>query len=243
MRRDGETAITWFGHACVEVVSPGGKTILFDPWFGNPMSPRAEDTVQRCDLMLVTHGHSDHLGDALRIGSRTRPAWPAIHELSLWLSRNYAAADRVIGMNKGGTVDVAGLQVSMTSADHSSGEWNADGGTLHYFGEPVGFVVTLEDGTRVYHAGDTALFGDMRLIAELWHPDIALLPIGGHYTMDPEAAAIAVEYLGVGHVMPIHYGTFPILAGTPDRLRAALSSRGLPDVTVHAPRPGETIRI
>ena len=243
MRRDGETAITWFGHACVEVVSPGGKTILFDPWFGNPMSPRTEDTVQRCDLILVTHGHSDHLGDALRIGSRTRPAWPAIHELSLWLSRNYAAADRVIGMNKGGTVDVAGLQVSMTSADHSSGEWNADGGTLHYFGEPVGFVVTLEDGTRVYHAGDTALFGDMRLIAELWHPDIALLPIGGHYTMDPEAAAIAVEYLGVGHVMPIHYGTFPILAGTPDRLRAALSSRGLPDVTVHAPRPGETIRI
>ena len=243
MRRDGETAITWFGHACVEVVSPGGKTILFDPWFGNPMSPRTEDTVQRCDLMLVTHGHSDHLGDALRIGSRTRPAWPAIHELSLWLSRNHAAADRVIGMNKGGTADVAGLQVSMTSADHSSGEWNADGGTLHYFGEPVGFVVTLEDGTRVYHAGDTALFGDMRLIAELWHPDIALLPIGGHYTMDPEAAAIAVEYLGVGHVMPIHYGTFPILAGTPDRLRAALSSRGLPDVTVHAPRPGETIRI
>ncbi len=243
MRRDGGTAITWFGHACVEVVSPGGKTILFDPWFGNPMSPRAPEMVERCDLLLVTHGHSDHVGDALRIGSRTRPAWPAIHELSLWLSRNYAAADRVIGMNKGGTVEAAGLQVSMTSADHSSGEWNADGATLHYFGEPVGFVVGLEDGTRVYHAGDTALFGDMRLIGELWHPDIALLPIGGHYTMDPEAAAIAVEYLGVGHVMPIHYGTFPILAGTPGQLRAALAARGLGDVTVHAPAPGETFRI
>ena len=243
MRRDGETAITWFGHACVEIVSPGGRTILIDPWFGNPMSTRAPDAVDRCDVMLVTHGHSDHLGNALQIGSRTRPAWPAIHELSLWLSRNYAAKDLVIGMNKGGTVEAAGIHVTMTTAEHSAGEWNADAGTTQYFGEPAGFVVTLEEGTRVYHAGDTALFGDMRLIAELWRPDIALLPIGGHFTMDPEAAAIAVEYLGAAHVMPIHYGTFPILAGTPERLRAALDARGLERVTMHAPAPGGTVRI
>ncbi len=243
MRRDGETAITWFGHACVEVVSPGGKTILFDPWFGNPMSPRSPDAVDRCDLLLVTHGHSDHLGNALQIASRTRPAWPAIHELSLWLGRNYAGKDAVIGMNKGGTVEVAGLQVTMTSADHSSGDWNAGGETTLYLGEAVGFVVTLEDGTRVYHAGDTALFGDMRLIGEMLKPDIALLPIGGHFTMDPEAAAVAVEFLGVGQVMPIHYGTYPILAGTPERLRAALQARGLDHVKLHAPKPGETVRI
>ena len=242
MRRDGETAITWFGHACVEVVSPGGKTVLFDPWFGNPLSPRAAGAVDRCDLMLVTHGHSDHLGDALQIASRTRPAWPAIHELSLWLARNYAGKDAVIGMNKGGTVEAAGLHVTMTGADHSAGDWNAGGETTLYLGEPAGFVVELEDGTRLYHAGDTAAFGDMRLIAELHRPDLAMLPIGGHYTMDPTAAALAVELLGVRHVLPIHYATFPILAGTPDQLRAALAARGLADVTVHDPEPGATIR-
>ena len=243
MRRDGETAITWFGHACIEIVSPGGKVVLIDPWFANPMSNRAPEAVDRCDLMLVTHGHSDHLGNALQIASRTRPAWPAIHEMSLWLARNYSGKDDVIGMNKGGTVEAAGLRVSMTTADHSAGDWNAGGETTLYLGEPAGFVVELEDGTRVYHAGDTALFGDMRLIKELWRPDIALLPIGGHFTMDPEAAAIAVEFLGVAHVLPIYYGTFPVLAGTPDRLRASLTARGLEPVTVHAPRPGETIRI
>jgi L-ascorbate metabolism protein UlaG (beta-lactamase superfamily) len=242
MRRVGETAITWYGHACVEVASPGGKTILFDPWFGNPRSTKAPEAVDRCDLMLVTHGHGDHLGNAVQIGSRTRPAWPAIHELSLWLAHNYAAADLVIGMNKGGTVEAAGMRVSMTPAVHSAGDWNAGGETTLYLGEPAGFVVELEDGTRIYHAGDTAAFGDMQLIAELWHPDLALLPIGGHYTMDPEAAAIAVGYLRVGDVVPIHYGTFPILAGTPDELRAALGERGLGHVSVHAPQPGETIR-
>jgi len=242
MRRVGETSITWFGHACVEVVSPGGKTILFDPWFANPLSPRAPEAVDRCDLLLVTHGHSDHLGNALQIASRTRPSWPAIHELSLWLGRNYAGKDEVIGMNKGGTCEAAGLRVTMTGADHSAGDWNAGGETTLYLGEPAGFVVELEDETRLYHAGDTAAFGDMRLIAELHRPDLAMLPIGGHYTMDPVGAALATELLGVKHVLPIHYGTFPILAGTPEALRTALAARGLSDVTVHDPAPGATIR-
>ncbi|MBF8289527.1 MAG: metal-dependent hydrolase [Chloroflexi bacterium] len=242
MRRDGETAITWYGHACVEVVTPGGKTILFDPWFGNPSSPRAAGDVQRCDLMLLSHGHDDHLGNALEVASRTRPEWPAMHELQLWLNRNYAGKDRVIGMNKGGTVTAAGLRVTMTHADHSAGAWNAAGETTLYLGEPVGFVVELEDGTRIYFAGDTNVFSDMRLIADLYKPDLAMLPIGGHYTMGPLEAALAVELLGVRHVMPIHYGTFPILAGTPAELRAALAARGLSDVTVHDPEPGVTIR-
>jgi len=241
MAIDRDTTFTWYGHACLEVHTPGGKIVLIDPWFGNPKSPRAAETVDRCDVMLVTHGHSDHLGEAVPIASRTRPEWPAIHELSLWLSRNYAHHDRVIGMNKGGTAKVAGLRVTMTSADHSAGDWNDAGGTTLYLGEPAGFVVEVENGFRFYHAGDTNVFGDMRLIGELHRPDLAILPIGGHYTMGPREAALAVELLGVSHVMPIHYGTFPILAGTPDQLRSELAARGLGNVVVHAPEPGDTM--
>jgi L-ascorbate metabolism protein UlaG (beta-lactamase superfamily) len=243
MSDGGSATITWYGHACVELRTPGGKTVLFDPWFSNPKSPRAPDSVDRCDLMLVTHGHDDHMGDALPIASRTRPAWPAIHELQLWLARNYAGKDAVIGMNKGGTVEAVGLRVTMTGADHSAGTWDAESAMPRYLGEPVGFVVELEDGRRVYHAGDTNLFGDMRLIGELLRPTIALLPIGGHFTMGPAEAAYAVELLGVRQVMPIHYGTFPLLAGTPDQLRDALGKRGLGEVTVHAPEPGGSIEL
>lgn len=237
-----DTRITWYGHACVEVLTPGGKTILFDPWFGNPKSPRPADAVTRCDLLLVTHGHGDHLGDAVALASRLHPAWPCIHEMSLWLARRLSGgADAVIGMNKGGTVEAAGLRVTMTGADHSAGDWNAEGGVPLYLGEPAGFVVELENGFRIYHAGDTAAFGDMRLIGELNRPDLAMLPIGGHYTMGPREAALAVELLGVQRVLPIHYGTFPALAGTPAELRTELAARGLADVTVHDLRPGETL--
>jgi len=239
---DRDCVITWYGHSCVEVRTAGGKTILFDPWFTNPMSPRTPDDVAQCDLMLLSHGHDDHLGNALQVGSRTRPEWPAIHELQLWLSRNFAGADKVIGMNKGGTVTAAGMRVTMTRADHSAGAWNAGGETTLYLGEPAGFVVELEDGTRLYHAGDTNVFSDMRLIADLYRPDLAMLPIGGHYTMGPREAALAVELLGVKHVLPMHYGTFPLLAGTPDELRSELAARGLADVEVHDIRPGESVR-
>jgi L-ascorbate metabolism protein UlaG (beta-lactamase superfamily) len=238
-----DTTITWYGHACVEVRTPGGKLILIDPWFGNPRSPRAAESVDRCDIMLVTHGHGDHMGDAVALASRYRPAWPCIHEMSLWLARRLpGGGDAVIGMNKGGTVEIDGVRVTMTGADHSAGDWNAPGEVPLYLGEPAGFVVEMENGFRLYHAGDTNVFGDMRYIGELYRPDVALLPIGGHYTMGPTEAALAVELLGVNDVIPIHYGTFPILAGTPDDLRAALAARGLANVTVHAAAPGETIR-
>ena len=242
MAIDRETTITWYGHACVEVLTPGGKVVLIDPWFGNPLSPRSADSVQRCDVLLVTHGHGDHLGDAVALASRLRPAWPCIHEMGLWLSRTLpGGGDAVIGMNKGGTVEAAGLRVTMVKADHSAGDWNADGGVPLYLGEPAGFVVELENGFRLYHAGDTAVFGDMRLIADLYAPDLAILPIGGHYTMGPREAALAVGLLRVKHVMPIHYGTFPVLAGTPDQLRTELAGRGLEAVEVHAPAPGGTV--
>jgi L-ascorbate metabolism protein UlaG (beta-lactamase superfamily) len=248
---NSSTSITWYGHACVELRTPGGKTVLIDPWFGNPRSPMAADAVERCDVMLVTHGHHDHLGsgpgqvrdaDALTIARRTRPAWPCVHELSLWLADQLGdAGAEIIGMNKGGTVDARGIRVSMVHADHSAGDWSAAGEGPLYLGEPVGFVLGLEDGSTVYHAGDTALFGDLALIGEIHQPDLAMLPIGGHYTMGPADAARAVELLGVQAVLPLHYGTFPILAGSPAALRDELARRGLGHVTVHEPEPGATI--
>ncbi len=236
------TTITWYGHACIRIETAGGRTVLLDPWFGNPLSPMSADAVDRCDLLLVTHGHSDHMGDAVALASRLRPVWPCIHEMSLWLGRRLpGGSDAVIGMNKGGTVEAAGLRVTMTGADHSAGDWNAGGETTLYLGEPAGFVIELEDGYRIYHAGDTQAFGDMALIRELHRPNLAILPIGGHFTMDPVAAALATGLLGVTDVLPIHYGTFPILAGTPDQLRAALVDRGLDSVAVHAPAPGGSV--
>ena len=240
MPLDRDTTFTWCGHSCWEVRTPGGRTILIDPWFGNPRSPVSADRVTTCDVMIVTHGHYDHFGDALQVASRTRPAWPAIHELSLWLARNYAGKDDVVGMNKGGTVDVRGIKVTLTHADHSAGDIYGMAEAPIYLGEPVGAVVEVENGFRFYFAGDTALFGDMRLIGELYRPEVAFLPIGGHFTMGPREAAIAAEWLGVRHVLPMHYGTFPLLAGTPDQLREEIRGRGL-DVEVHAPEPGASI--
>ncbi|MEA2677834.1 MAG: hypothetical protein QOJ81_1975 [Chloroflexota bacterium] len=221
---------TWFGHSCVELRTPGDKVVLFDPWFGNPTSPRAAADVARCDVMLVSHGHFDHIGsaprqvrdaDALTIARRTQPAWPCIHELSLWLEMELeGSGTEIIGMNKGGTVEVRGIGVTMVHADHSAGDWSAAGEGPLYLGDPVGFVLTLEDGKRVYFAGDTDVFGDMELIRRMYAPEIAFLPIGGHYTMGPAGAAQAAKLLDVKTVVPIHNGTFPILAGTPDELAA-----------------------
>jgi L-ascorbate metabolism protein UlaG (beta-lactamase superfamily) len=238
---DRDTTFTWYGHSCWEVTTPGGKTILLDPWFGNPSSPKSADQVDRCDLMLVTHGHSDHFDGALMIASRTRPVWPCIHELSLWLGRNYAHRDGLIGMNKGGTVEAAGVKVTMVHADHSAGDIYASAESPLYLGEPVGLIVELENGFRFYFAGDTDVFGDMRLIGERYKPELALLPIGGHFTMDPVGAAMAAELLGVRHVLPMHYGTFPILAGTPAQLREALAARGASGIEVHEPSPGGSV--
>jgi L-ascorbate metabolism protein UlaG (beta-lactamase superfamily) len=236
-----DTTFTWFGHSCWELTTPGGRTIIIDPWYSNPTSPKSADQVERCDLLLVSHSHFDHFGDALVVGSRTRPTWPCIHELSLWLGRNYAHKDGVIGMNKGGTVEVQGIKVTMTTADHSAGDIYAGAEAPIYLGEPVGFILELENGFRVYYAGDTDLFSDLRLIAERYRPELAMLPIGGHFTMDPRGAAQAVEFLGVKHVIPMHYGTFPALAGTPDQLRSELAVRGLGDVEVHAPERGASV--
>jgi L-ascorbate metabolism protein UlaG (beta-lactamase superfamily) len=242
-----KTTFTWYGHSCVELLTPGGKVVLLDPWFGNPTSPRQADSVARCDVMLVSHGHFDHLGsgprgvreaDALTVARRTKPAWPCIHEMSLWLEDRLAdSGAEIIGMNKGGRVEARGLGISMVRADHSAGDWSAEGDGPLYLGEPVGFVLDLENGRTIYLSGDTDVFGDMALIGEMHRPDIAFMPIGGHYTMGPAGAARAAQMLGVKAVVPIHYGTFPILAGTPDQLRAELLRLGAP-VDVIAPERG-----
>ncbi len=189
--------------------------------------------------VLISHGHFDHIHDALDIGRATGARTVAIHESALWLQSK--GLENAFGMNKGGTVDLGGgVRATMVHAVHSCGI--SDGDRIVYGGEAAGYVVTLEDGRRLYHAGDTMVFGDMRLIAELWQPDVAILPIGGLYTMDPEQAAYACELLRVRTVVPGHHGTFPALTGTPEALRAALERRGVRTL-VRAPAPGQTVEV
>jgi len=231
----GQVTVTWLGHAAFRVVSPGGRVILFDPWLDNPKCPPQWKSLDRVDLILPTHGHFDHLGNTVDLAKKHNAKVVAIYEISVWLESK--GVTTVIGANKGGTVDVDGLRVTMVPADHSSGI--AEGGQVVYGGDPVGFVVQLENGFRIYHAGDTNVFGDMRLIGRLYRPDLALLPIGGHFTMGPLEAAEAIRLLGVSRVIPMHYGTFPILAGTPDQLREF--TRDVPGLQIYALQPGESV--
>jgi L-ascorbate metabolism protein UlaG (beta-lactamase superfamily) len=226
-------AITWYGHSTFVITTPGGKRVVFDPWLtGNPKAP-AGAKIDKADIICVSHGHSDHTGDVVNVARATGAPVVAIFELATWFQSK--GLKDTIGMNIGGTVDVKGLPISMTSAVHSSGI--VEDGHTTYLGEPAGFVVRLEDGRKIYFSGDTALFGDMRLIRELHAPEIAFLPIGDHFTMGPEAAALAVDMLGVRQVVPMHYGTFPLLTGTPDVLKRLVEPMGV-DVLVL--NPGET---
>ena len=226
--------ITWFGHSTFLIKTPGGKRVLFDPWFAdNPACPAAMKKPPKADLVLVSHGHSDHMGDVVAVAREGGATVVGIFELCDWLGRKGISG--VAPMNKGGSLDVGGLRITMTDARHSSGF--VDSGQMVYMGEPAGYVVRLEDGRSIYFAGDTCLFGDMRLIGELYRPDIAFLPIGDRFTMDPVAAARACEFLGVRQVVPMHWGTFPMLTGRPAELRALVEPRG---VQVLELKPGET---
>ncbi|HEV3485527.1 MAG TPA: metal-dependent hydrolase [Vicinamibacterales bacterium] len=226
--------ITWLGHSTFVITTPGGRRIVTDPWLDqNPMCPPDRKRIDSADLILVSHGHTDHAGDVASVSRATGAPIVAVYELALWLEKK--GLHHVHGIGIGGTIAVAGLQISMVPAVHTSSTVEDD--TPVYLGAAVGFVVRLENGQAFYFAGDTALFGDMQLIRELHAPEIAFLPIGDHFTMGPEAAAIACRMLGVRQVVPMHYGTFPVLTGTPDRLKKLVEPLGI-DVLILA--PGET---
>jgi L-ascorbate metabolism protein UlaG (beta-lactamase superfamily) len=225
--------LTWLGHATFRVETPGGKTILIDPWvMGNPMCPEKEKTVKKVDVLLCTHGHFDHIGDAVAIDKKHNPQVVGIPELCGWLEKK--GVKQTLAMNKGGTQTVGDIKVTMVHADHSCGI--QDGDEIVYGGEACGYVVEFANGVKIYHAGDTNVFGDMRIIHELYAPDIAMIPIGDHYTMGPREAAYACKLLKVKSVIPMHFGTFPVLTGRPSQLQKLV-----PDLEVLEMKPGETI--
>jgi len=231
--------ITWLGHASFAFTTPTGSVLLIDPWLvNNPACPPALKKPARVDIILITHGHGDHIGDVVTLARAHKPTIAAIYETALWLEAQ--GLENVAGMGKGGTQKLGEIEATLVNAFHSNGiESGHPGEPVVYGGEAGGFIIRLPGDLTIYHAGDTCVFGDMRIIGELYKPDVACLPIGDLYTMGPREAAYAIRLLGVGHVIPMHYGTFPALTGTPDALRA--ETKDIRDLEIHALKPGESI--
>jgi len=229
--------ITYYGHSTFGLRTPGGQVALIDPWvMTNPKCPENLKRVTRLDAIFLTHGHSDHMGDLLDLAKQHKPKVVTNFEIYLWLESKNTGAQG-LPCNKGGCQKVGDFEVVMTNAFHSSSI--DDQGHRLYGGEAAGFIVKLPGGVSVYHAGDTCVFGDMKLIAEIYRPDIACLPIGDVFTMGPRETAIAVRLLGVKHVIPMHYATFPMLTGTPEGLRA--EAKDIAGLEIHALKPGESL--
>lgn len=211
--------IKYLGHSTFLFRSVAGSNVLVDPWVKeNPSCPVEEKNISSLDLMLITHGHFDHVSDAVELAEQHAPQVACIFELGQWLESKGVV--NIAAMNKGGSILYKDIGVTMVDARHSSGFVEDD--QIVYMGEAAGFVIEFENGFRVYHAGDTAVFGDMKLIGELYQPDLAILPIGDVFTMGPKEAAMAVELLGVSKIIPGHFATFPLLTGTPSELRKLL---------------------
>ena len=233
LRRIAQTSLTWLGHGAFRLDTASGKRVYVDPYLENPKCPDTEKTPERVDLILLTHGHDDHVGATVQLHKQFGAPVVATVELRAWLDSQGVPFEPAHAPNKGGTVEVDGVRVTLTNAFHSS---SSEDGT--YTGEPCGLVVSDAEGAKIYFAGDTCVFGDMQLIGRIYDPDLAVLPIGGHFTLGPREAAVALELLGVQRCFPCHYGTFPILTGTPEELRELA-----PEVEIHALEPGETLEL
>ena len=236
----GGTRITYMGHATFRVVTPGDEQIIIDPFLtDNPQTPEDMKQVGELDTMLITHGHFDHFADAIPVAQETGAMVVSNFEIFSYLQAK--GVENATPIQKGGTQQIGGIQVTATHAFHSSSIAEVDG-TIVYAGEPVGYILQFESGFRLYHAGDTAVFGDMQLIGELYRPDLALLPIGNGVVMSPFEAAHAVRLLGVQHVVPIHYSpeVLPLLTGTPEEFQQHLSTVA-PGAVMHIMAPGDDL--
>jgi L-ascorbate metabolism protein UlaG (beta-lactamase superfamily) len=226
--------ITWLGHATFQFRFESGEVLVLDPFIeGNSLFPK-DHQFQRVDAIAVSHAHSDHTNDLLPLAKKFNSKVVCIFELANWLEQK--GIKNTVGINKGGTADLGFARLTMTHALHSSSI--KDGNSLIYGGEAAGFVIHSKHGKNAYFAGDTAVFSDMSLIAQLYAPEIAMLPIGDHFTMGPAEAALAARMLKAPRVIPMHYGTFPVLTGRPEQLQEKLLGTG---ISVWTLKPGQPV--